>query len=378
MRIAVAAALLLPLIAGQALAQTPPTKPAKPSKQVTQPQAPAKPSLAQLAAQGDAEAQYQLGLAHRDGKGAKRSAVDAAAWFAIAAGNGVAPAAVELARAYEQGAGVARNQAEAARWWYRAGELGDETARARFLALLLAGETGGFAGPAAVQWLEPAAQGGDVRAILGLGEIFEKGLGLPGDFGKARSWYLQAAYAGNVEAKYRLGRLLLAQPSAWRLLYKDPEREKTNPERDRLYTSRAAALEAAGDDRWVDIIRPHLVEGERWLTEAARQGHVDAQFTLGSAYLGAVDLPFDLIQGLGWLSAAAWGGHPGAMMVVADLAAKGQGFSGKDPVRAWVNYDVAAAMGHRPAEEARDRVAKMLTPRQLVRAQRLAADLRGN
>lgn len=377
MRIAVAAALLVPLIAGPALAQIPPDKAAKPAKKTVQ-TAPAKPSLAQLAAQGDAEAQYQLGLAHRDGKGAKKNAADAASWFAIAAGNGIAGAAVELARAYEHGQGVPRSLAEAARWWYRAGELGEDSARARFLALLLAGETAGFAGPAAVQWLEPAATEGDVRAILGLGEIFEKGLGVPADIAKARQWYLQAAYGGNAEAKFRLGRMLLAQPSAWRLVYHDPEREKNNAERDRLYSSRKEAQEAAGNDRWADIVRPHLVEGERWLTEAARQGHGEAQYVLGSAYLAGMDLPFDLGQGLAWLSAAAWGGHPGAMMVVADLAAKGQGFFAKDPVRAWVNYDVAAAMGHRPAEEARDRVAKALSPRQLSRAQRLAADLRGN
>lgn len=376
MRIAVAAALLLPLLAGPALAQSPkpPARPAKPAVQ----QPPAKPSLLQLAAQGDAQAQYQLGVAHRDGKGARKDLGEAASWFAMAAGNGVAPAAVELARAYEQGAGVKRGPNEAARWWYRAGELGDETARARFLALLLAGETAGFAGPAAVQWLDPMAKDGDVRAILGLGDIYDKGLGLPADFAKARAWYLQAAFAGNAEAKYRLGRLLLAQPSAWRVIFKDLDREKNNPERDRLYASRDAAQEAAGNDRVVDLVRPHMVEGERWLNEAAHQGHVEAQYVLGSAFLTGMDLPFDLIDGLSWLSAAAWGGHPGAMMAVADLAAKGQGFFAKDPVRAWVNYDLAAAMGYRPAEEARDRVAKALTPRQLARAQRLAADLRGN
>jgi TPR repeat protein len=377
MRIAVAAALLFPLLAGPALAQSPPVKAPKAAKPAVQ-QAPAKPSLFQLATQGDAQAQYLLGVAHRDGKGAKKDFDEAASWFAMAAGNGIAPAAIELARAYEQGAGGRRDLGQAARWWYRAGELGEATARARFLAMLLAGETAGFAGPATVEWLEPTAREGDVRSILGLGDIYEKGLGLPADVDKARAWYLQAAFAGNAEAKFRLGRMLLAQPSAWRLIFKDFDREKTNAERDRLFASREAAQEAAGSDRFVDIVRPHMVEGERWLTEAAHQGHAEAQYVLGLARLAGMDLPFDLIDGLGWLSAAAWGGHPGAMMAVADLAAKGQGFFAKDPVRAWVNYDAAAAMGYRPAEEARDRVGKALNPRQLARAQRLAADLRGN
>jgi TPR repeat protein len=107
MRIAVSAALLAALTAGQALAQTPPkTTKAQPQAKSAQP---AKPSLAQLAAQGDAQAQYQLGVAHRDGKGAKRNLKEAASWFAIAAGNGVPEAAVALARAYEQGQGVPRD-----------------------------------------------------------------------------------------------------------------------------------------------------------------------------------------------------------------------------------------------------------------------------
>lgn len=376
MRIVVAAALLLPLIAGPALAQNPPKKAAKPAQPA--PQAPAKPSLGQLAAQGDAEAQYQLGLAHRDGKGAKKSLPEAASWFAIAAGNGIKEAAIEVAKAYEQGLGVMKDQRTAAEWWYRAGELGDEAARARFLTLLLANESPGVAAPRAAEWLQPAAEAGDVRAIIGMGRIFERGLGVPPDPAKAHAWYLQAAYAGNADAKFRLGRMLLAQPSAWRLIYKDPEREKTNAERDRLYPTRAAALEAAGDDRRIDIVRPGMVEGERWLAEAARQGHGEAQYVLGRAYLEGFDLPFDLETGLGWLSAAAWGGHPGALMIVADLAAKGQGFFAKDPVRAWVNYDVAAGLGARQAEEARERVGKTMTPRQLNRARQLAADLRGN
>lgn len=381
MRIVVTAALLLPLIAGSALAQTQPKKPAKPAapKAVTAPQPPPKPSLGQLAAQGDPDAQFQLGLAHRDGKGVKRSLEEAASWFAIAAGNGIVEAAVEMAKAYEQGAGVARNQRGAAMWWYRAGEMGDQAARSRFVTLLLAGDTAGFLGPQALAWLEPLANGGDARAVLAMGDIFERGLGgIAADPAKARVWYLQAAYGGNAEAKFRLGRMLLAQPSAWRLLYNDGEREKTNTERDRFYASRAVALEAAGDDRRVDIVRPGMIEGERWLAAAAGRGHAEAQFLLGKAYLGGVDLPFDLIEGLGWLSAAAWNGHAGAMMAVADLAARGQGFFAKDPVRAWVNYDVAAALGARSADEARDRVGKTMTPRQLSRARQLAADLRGN
>lgn len=376
MRIAVAAALLASLTAGQALAQVPPKK-APPSAKTTAPAQPAKPSVAQLAAQGDPQAQYQLGQAYRDGKGVKKSLKEAASWFAIAAGNGVPEAAVALAQAYEQGAGVRRDLSHAAQWWHRAGLLGDDNAKKRFLALFLDGETDDLGGAEGARWLEDVAKTGDVRAILALGEAYEHGEGVPVDLAAARRWYLEAAYGGEAEAKFRLGRMLLAEPGAWRLVYKDPAKEAENKERDTFYPTRAAALAAAGDDREPDPVRPGMVEAEAWLTEAARRGHAEAQYTLGMAYLGAMDLPFDLTSAINWLSAAAWNGHAEALLALADLAAKGQGFAGKDPVRAWVSYDAAAAQGLKQAEEARDRLAKSMNQRQLGRARQVAQDLRG-
>ncbi|MCR6632676.1 MAG: sel1 repeat family protein [Magnetospirillum sp.] len=331
-----------------------------------------------MAAQGDAEAQFQLAQAYRSGKGMKKNLSEAVSWFAIAAGNGQKGAAVELAKLYEQGAGVKRDLSQAAQWWFRAGALGDEAAKARFLELFLAGETTDIGGPTGAGWLEAVAAGGQIEAILALGQAYEKGEGVPADLGKARRWYQEAAFAGDDEAKFRLGRMLLSEPGAWRLIYKDPEREAKNTERDKYYATRDEAAKAAGDDRFPDPVRPGMVDGEFWLREAARQGHAEAQYALGMAFLGGMELPFDLIEAVHWLSAAAWNGHAQALLQLADLAAKGQGFGGKDAVRAWVAYDLAAARGIKPAEEARDRLAKGMNQRQLGRARQVAQDLRGN
>jgi len=69
-------------------------------------------------------------------------------------------------------------------------------------------------------------------------------------------------------------------------------------------------------------------------------------------------------------------GEPQAMKWLADLAVIGQGFFAPDPVRAWVNYDLAASAGLKDAEESRDTLAKGMTPRQLTRSRQIAADLR--
>ena len=229
-----------------------------------------------------------------------------------------------------------------------------------------------------MRWLERLAAEDDTRAILALGRIYEFGEGMVVDHGKAQAWYRLAAIAGNVEAQYRLGSMLLSEPAAWRLLFKDIAREKDNAERDRFYSTRDAAQSAAGNDRWVDIMRPGMIRGEYWLTRAAMHGHPQAALTLGEAYLNGRDLPFDLGRAMRWLSVAALGGEPRAMKQLADLAAAGQGLFAPDPVRAWVNYDLAASAGLKDAEEPRDKLAKTMNQRQLSRSRQIAADLRGN
>lgn len=367
MRIAAAAALLAILFASPALAQK--SRPAK---------APAISTLLQQATGGDAAAQYQLAQAYRDGKRVKRNAQTATEWFAFAAANGQVGAATDLAQMFERGQGVKRDTKQAALWWFRAGMLGDEAARKRFVDMFLAGETDDIGGPTGAAWLEAAANGGNERALLALGQAYERGSGIPADPQSARHWYEQAAFAGDAEAMFRLGSMLLHAPGSWRLVYVDPEREAKNTDRDVYYSNRAVAAKAGGQDRVPDPMRPGMVEGEQWLRQAARQGHAEAQYTLGMAFLNGFDLPFDMAEAVHWLSAAAFGGHAEAFMQLAELAAKGQGFGAKDPIRAWASYDLAATRGIKGADEARDRIAKSMNQRQLSRARQVAQDMRSN
>ena len=359
MRIAAfAAAALLGLatmlnpVAGAAQSQANP--PAKAPAGKAPAAVPHKPSpqaaLTAAAARGDEDSQYQLGLALREGRGFKADPREALLWFSLAGANGVAEAAIEAARAYEQGSGTRRDLTEAARWWYRAADLGNESARKRFVDMVLAGQARGAGGPAGARWIEDVAAAGNYPAQLMLGRIFEKGLGVAPDLLKAERWYRQAAFlAGDPEARFRLGRMLLSEIG---------------------FVER--------DDRGVvkEVARPGMVEGERWLTLAAMQGHGGAQFHLGRAYLVGTDLPLDLPTATTWLQAAASQGHPDALMLLADMANRGQGFFAKDPLRAYVYYDIATSMGIRAAEEPREQVLRGLNPRQMARARQLSAEVR--
>ncbi|KIL97344.1 Tetratricopeptide Repeat Family Protein [Paramagnetospirillum magnetotacticum MS-1] len=336
-------------------------------------------SLTALAANGDMEAQYQLALAYRDGgHGLKPDARTALVWFTLAGAGGHAAAAVEAAKAFETGKGVTRDLNAAGNWWYKAGTLGDAHARKRWVELFVDGEVHAIGSHDGISWLADAAEGGDLRAMMGLADVLERGHGAPPDPDQAEALYRRAALLkGDLEARFRLGRLLLSLPAQWRnpadeeWNLKDAER-KSLPFGAVWYPVKPPNAE---EGKAVQL-RPGINEGERWLRSAAAKGHVEAQYLLGSAKVKGMELPMDMVEGVAWLEAAAVQGHAEALLALGDLAAKGQGFYVKDPVRAYVMYELAAAQGEESAKAARDAIAKAMNPRQSGRARQLVQELR--
>ncbi len=79
--------------------------------------------------QGDAEAQFGLGLKYGCGDGVVQDFSQAAAWYRRAAAQDHPLAQFNLATMYAEGQGVAQDDAEAGRWMRRAAELGDAGAQ---------------------------------------------------------------------------------------------------------------------------------------------------------------------------------------------------------------------------------------------------------
>lgn len=113
------------------------------------------------AQQGDAEAQYRLGLMLRFGWGVDKDLVAAAAMLQAAAEQGQHAAQAELGTMYRLGRGVPEDHALAARW-------------------LLA-----------------AAAGGVGIAQLAIGRMYRDGMGVPKDLVQAYAWF-QSAGENNV------------------------------------------------------------------------------------------------------------------------------------------------------------------------------------
>ena len=74
--------------------------------------------------QGDANAQYNLGLKYASGEGVPEDDAEAVRWYRLAADQGLAIAQNNLGLMYASGEGVPEDDAEAVRWYRLAADQG--------------------------------------------------------------------------------------------------------------------------------------------------------------------------------------------------------------------------------------------------------------
>ncbi len=113
--------------------------------------------LRPLAEQGDAAAQYGLGVMYERGQGVRQNDVEAVKWYRLAAKQGHAEAQSNLGLMYVNGQGVMRDHAEA------------------------------------VKWFRLAAEQGNAEALSNLGYMYGHGRGVQQDYVLAHIWFTLAA-----------------------------------------------------------------------------------------------------------------------------------------------------------------------------------------
>jgi hypothetical protein len=77
-----------------------------------------------LADQGDAEAQFNLGVMYRFGRSVPEDDAEAVKWYRLAADQGAASAQYNLGLMYVYGRGVPEDDAEAVKWYRLAADQG--------------------------------------------------------------------------------------------------------------------------------------------------------------------------------------------------------------------------------------------------------------
>ena len=98
-------------------------------------QAPDLEEMRALAEQGDASAQYRLGIMYEDGRGVPEDDAEAVRWYRLAADQGLVDAQSNLGMMYANGEGVPENrvpenQVLAYMWFNLAAARGHESAQA--------------------------------------------------------------------------------------------------------------------------------------------------------------------------------------------------------------------------------------------------------
>ena len=127
-----------------------------------------------LAKEGDAQAENNIGYLYERGLGVPQDYSKALKWYKLSADKSLPEAQYNTGLLYHYGYGVAKNQSEARKWFER------------------------------------AAKKGYTEAEYMMGQFFQNGWGVRTDGLKALAWYKRAAKKGKIEAQFMTGVMFLS------------------------------------------------------------------------------------------------------------------------------------------------------------------------
>ncbi len=143
-----------------------------------------------LAEQGNAEAQYQLGILYARGMGVDQSYTEAANWYRKAAMQGNAEAQYSLGALHFNRDIPTEDYAEAAGWYMKAAEQGLPKAQLNVAILYFRGDIFEQNLDEALNWYTRAAEQGSAEAQFNLGNMYVRGMGVEEDIVRGTMWIL--------------------------------------------------------------------------------------------------------------------------------------------------------------------------------------------
>ncbi len=170
-----------------------------------------------LAEQGDAKAQFYLGIMYHNGEGILKDYSEAAKWYKLAAEQGHEEAQYMLGWMYTTDfyQGVPQDYSEA------------------------------------VKWYRLAAEQGNVVVQIIVGNMYNTGQGVPQDYSEAVKWYRLAAEQGNAEAQNNLGSM-----------YENSRGVTQNYVLAHMWYNLGAAQLPPGEHRDIAVSNRDIVEGK--------------------------------------------------------------------------------------------------------------------
>lgn len=131
----------------------------------------------------------------------------AATAIRTSAEEGNATAQYNLGVFYERGQGIPQDYTQAVYWYQKAAEQGYPAAENNLAGMYSDGRGLPQDYPQAVYWYRKSADQGLVTAQENLGDLYFLGKGVTQDYSKAVYWYLKAAEQGYGKAQYNLGNM---------------------------------------------------------------------------------------------------------------------------------------------------------------------------
>lgn len=160
--------------------------------------------LTPLAASGDAQAQYHLGLLYLQNNWSEYSPATAIAYLQDAIAQGYHQAMWQMGQLYDEGKGVARDPLQAQDWYRKAQKSAPDV---KLLQFYQPGKQGlePISAARMIEKLTQQARNGDIDAQYGLAKNYELGKLVRADMHKALYWYRQAAEQGDEYSMFTLG-----------------------------------------------------------------------------------------------------------------------------------------------------------------------------
>lgn len=303
--------------------------------------------MRQKANKGDAGAMVDLGICNIEGRGVGTNYVEAVVWFRKAAVLGNAQAMYSLGKCYEEGVGVSPDPSEAVKWYRKAIDIGNADAMEALGNCYNSGTGVSFDQDEAMRWWCKAAElgGSNTWLMVQLGIHYELGstvLRRPPNHAEAVKWYRKAADLGDSKAMVYLGQSF------------DRGTGKDTAEAIRWFTKAAGlkntdAMLLLGDRYYIgDGVEKSEVEALKWYGNAAELGDYKAMFFLGCCYETGVSVKKDHDAAREWYRKAAEMGHAESMFKLG-LFYESDDYESKNEKDALLWYRKASALDHADA-----------------------------
>lgn len=289
---------------------------------------------------GEAEAQYRLGLLYENGYGVDVNAKNALKWFRLAADQGHSKAKRRLRNLQKSATADVGNESVATQWYQDLADSGDSEAQYNLGFMHETGWSVPVDEVEAARWYEKAADKNISEAQFRLGLMYMVGAGVKQSEIQSERWIREAAKKKHKVAVVLRDKLLDASdlvrlnikneelyPRIRKLSAKSPSKaiakiretvsaaekkvakEKTK-KRERLAKIQsiksATAQNIFSED---DLLGPGGRKTFRWFKYKAENGDAEAQFKLGELFETGVEVKHDMKQAANWYTLAAEQGY---------------------------------------------------------------------